>query len=246
MGFLGTLLLTAWSVVSWLLVFTLSVSVVLLSVPFALVVPFERWQGTWPTWIIGRLPHLTLSRMSVTRDPAYDPKRTCVYVQNHVSSMDGYVSIHALPHPFCGLLNASFLTIPGYGWIMRMGNAIGVPKSRSGRLEAITAAARDRAERNISILVFPEGHRTRDGKMRSFRTGTFFMARDAGLPIVPVAVSGLYDILPRKRWVARPGHIRIHVCAPIETAGLTDEQVDELAKETQAVIQERLDQSKLA
>lgn len=229
--------LAIWAVMAWTLVLTVSILVVLLSIPVSLFIPFARFQGGIPAWVVGRLPHLTLSSIRITCDPGYDPKRVSMYVQNHVSSMDGYVSIRALPHPFCGLLNESHLRIPGYGWIMRLGNAIGVPKDRSGRTAALTRAAMERATRGISLLVFPEAHRTRDGAMRPFRKGVFFMARDAGLPVVPVAVRGLWEILPRGQWIPRPGRIEIHIGAAIETDGLSDDEVGELAVRTQDTIQ---------
>ena len=232
-------LLILWSIFAWSIVISVSLSIVLVCTILSPIWPFERIQGSWPGWIIGKLPYLTLSRISVTWDPAVDPDQTVVFVMNHVSSMDAYVAVHGLPHPFCGLLNASHLKIPGYGGIMRLANAIGVPKGK-GRFEAVATAALERKARKISILTFPEAHRTRDGELRDFRTGAFFMARDAGMPIVPVSVSGLWHVLKRGEWIINPGHIQLHAGAPIPTDGLTDDEVRELAASTHAQIKSRL------
>ncbi len=234
-------LLAIWAPIAWLIVLVVTVLVVLVSLPISLLIPFERFQGGIPAWLIGRLPYLTLSPIRITRAEGFDPTRASMYVMNHVSSMDGYVAVRTLPHPFCGLLNESHLKIPGYGWIMRLGNAIGVPADRSGRTAALTRAATDRKSRGISVLVFPEAHRTRDGQMRPFRRGVFFMARDAALPVVPVAVRGLHEILPRGHWVPQPGCIEVHLFEALETAGLSDDEIGQLAERTQQQIQSWLD-----
>lgn len=224
-----------WSVVAWSLATVIQVVFALFMLPQLLFRRFERLQGGWPSTLIGALPLLTLSRRSVVWDRRFQPRRVSVFVANHTSMLDGHVMVHALPHPFCGVENAAHLAVPGYGWIMRMANAIAVPRG-AGRIDALVSAARDRAARNISILAFPEAHRTLDGRVRPFRTGVFVAAREAGLPVVPVAVRGMYKVLPKGTWVVTPGDLEVYIGPTLETHGLSDAELEALAETCRATI----------
>ena len=224
-----------WSLVAWLTAFVGFVVVVVIAVPCSWFRRFETFQGGWPSSIIGRTPFLTLSSFHIREDPRHDPSRVCLYVMNHTSALDGPVAVGALPHPFCGIENAGHLLLPGYGWLMRLANAIPVHKG-IGRTAKLINAAKDRVTRGISILAFPEGHRTVDGKVRPFRKGVFFMARAVGIPIVPVAVRGLRRVLPKGTLLLTPGKVEVYIGPPIETEGLTDAQVVELVEQSRSII----------
>lgn len=182
-------------------------------------------------------PRLTLSKFTVIKHPEFDPERRAVYAQNHVSMLDGHLACMVVPHAFCGLQLAWHFKIPAYGWIMKLTNGIPVYPHKDGRTAEITEAARDRIyNRKISILAFPEGHRTRDGKVGEFKRGVFFMARDAGAPIIPLAVRGIYDVNKRKSLLFRPGHVQIYLGKPMETEGLSDDEARQMAVDTQKII----------
>ena len=229
------LLFAIWSVVAWSVGLAIQILVALICAPLLLLKPFERFQGGWPATVIGWIPRLTLSRRTVVWDRRYDPRRVSVYCSNHTSMLDGHVAVHALPHPFCGVENAAHLDVPGYGWLMRLANAIPIPRGGK-RTEAVVAAAKERAGRGISILAFPEAHRTLDGHVRPFRKGVFLMAREAGLPVVPTAVRGMYHVLPKGTWIVSPGHLEVYLGPTLETAGLSDAELDVLAERTRAII----------
>ena len=232
---------SVWSIVAWSVAFTLMIALVVVCLPVSLFIPFEKWQGTLPARVMGFIPRLTLSRMSATHDPGFDRSRTSVYVCNHTSMLDGHVAIYALPQPFCGIENAEHLLVPGYGWLMKMANAIPVYKSAQNRTQLLVDAAKERASRGISILAFPEAHRTQDGAVQPFRTGAFFMAREAGLPIVPVAVRGMYKVLPKGNLRVTPGNLEIYVGPQLETAGLSDDEIRKMAEETRQLIVDWID-----
>ncbi len=224
-----------WSAIAWTTAFLGFVSVVILALPMSLFRRFETFQGGWPSSVIGRTPLLTLSPFQIREDPRHDASRVCLYVMNHTSVLDGPVAVGALPHPFCGIENAGHLLLPGYGWLMRMANAIPVHRGK-GRTAKLIAAAKNRVARGISILAFPEAHRTVDGKLLPFRKGVFFMARAAGIPIVPVAVRGLHSILPKGTLVVTPGALDVYIGPPFETRGLSDDQVISLAAQARQII----------
>ncbi len=138
--------------------------------------------------------------------------------------LDGCIGLSAIKVPMCGLENAAHLSLPGYGWLLRAANAIPVRKG-PGKFAAIREAIRDRVARGISILTFPEAHRTETGKVRPFKRGVFRIARDAGLPIVPVAVRGAWRMLPKGAMTLRPALLDIYIGPPLATEGLSDKQL---------------------
>ncbi|RMG99535.1 MAG: 1-acyl-sn-glycerol-3-phosphate acyltransferase [Deltaproteobacteria bacterium] len=224
------------SIAAWTGSFALMLGAVALSAPVSLFVPFERFQTSFPKKMLASCLRLTGSRIVVDIDPAFDERRPCVYAHNHTSVLDAHIAVWAIPGVFCGLENEAHLHVPGYGWLLRMANAIPVPRAREGRYQRIAEAFKERASRGISILTFPEAHRTLDGKVRPFRRGVFFAARDAGLPVVPVAARGMYDLLPKGTWIVRPARIHTRIGPPIETRGLTDAQVEDLARTVQRIV----------
>lgn len=228
-------LYAVWSICAWSIAFVVQMLVAIVCFPLLALRPFERFQGGWPADIMGAIPRLTFSRLTVVWDRQYDPRRVSVYTANHTSMLDGHVAIYALPHPFCGVENAAHLAVPGYGWVMRLANAIPIPRGEQ-RTEAVVAAARERASRGISILAFPEAHRTMTGHVRPFKRGVFVMARAAGLPIVPVGIRGMYHVFPKGTWIVRPGHLEVYLGPTIETAGLSDDQLDAVVTRVQDII----------
>mgnify|MGYP000981092817 CR=1 FL=1 len=177
---------------------------------------------------------LTGSSLRITYDPGFDREQRSVFCQNHVSMLDGHVACAVVPHAFCGLMNHWHFHVPGYGWIMRMANGIQVFPKDAGRTQEITDAAKARVAEGISILAFPEAHRTRDGHVQAYRRGVFFMARDAGIPVVPVAVRGLYHVNHKGEWRFRPGVIDVYVGPQQPVLGLEDDGVSALAARMQA------------
>src|SRR5690606_21725555 len=99
--------------------------------------------------------------------------------------------------------HAHHFKVPVYGWLMRKGNGIAVEKGERGQAEQVADQIRDRVRRGISILGFPEGRRTQNGRILPFRRGLLMMARDSGIPVVNVSVRGLWQLLRRGEWVVR-------------------------------------------
>lgn len=186
-------------------------------------------QSLWSAKAFAQVLKLTGSKVEVSYDPSFDRERPSVFCQNHVNLMDAHMACRAIPQPFVGLMLAWHFKIPGYGWMMRTTNGIPVHPASAGRTRELTRAAKDRAENGLSILTFPEGHRTLDGKMRRLKRGIFFMARDAGMPIVPLAVRGMYELMHKGSMLVSPAEIQVYVGPQVETAGLGDAGIRELA-----------------
>lgn len=165
-----------------------------------------------------------------------------IFIQNHTSHLDHVALYTATPHFKQGIELESHFDYPFYGWFMKARGTIPVPKDRHGALDALRRAVREEVDKGHSILGFPEGHRTRTGRVGAFYDGIFRVAIELGVPIVPVAVTGLYDVLHKGSSVIRPGNvITVFVEAPIATDALTEENIGALRDQVRARIAARVD-----
>lgn len=174
-------------------------------------------------------------KLEVTFDPGFDASRPSVYCSNHTNLFDAHVACATIPHAFGGLMNEWQFKIPIYGWMMRMSQGIGVDRKKKPAeiLMHISREARDRAKRGISVLAFPEAHRTRDGRVQPFRQGVFRMARFAKMPLVPFAVRGMFAVNQRGSFIFNPGRVQVYVGPSIETAGLSEKQLQDVSNRMQ-------------
>ena len=185
----------------------------------------------------------TGARWRAVVHPEVDPTTPYMFAQNHVNLLDHVSMYPATPHFKQGMELEEHFKIPVYGWFMKARGTIGV---RRGRGEAERDFLREGMRRTVarghSILAFPEGTRTRDGRVGRFRKGLFYLARDLELPIVPTAVTGMYEILRKGSWVMRPGRqVTVYCEAPIPTKGLADADIEALAVRVRSVVAARVD-----
>ncbi|MBX7081130.1 MAG: 1-acyl-sn-glycerol-3-phosphate acyltransferase [Nannocystaceae bacterium] len=201
--------------------------------------PYQRVHG-WFTapMFVHVVRYFAAARVRVHYHPQFDPECRSVFLQNHVNLLDGHLASAAIPHAFSGLMNAWQFHIPIYGWLMRLSKGIGVRKTGRERIIAeLSAAARERKRIGMSVLTFPEGHRTLDGKVHAFRRGVFLMARNAEMPVVPIAAHGFYDVNHKGTLLMRPlRRVEVLVGPQFPTAGLSDAEVGELATRMQEMV----------
>ncbi len=177
----------------------------------------------------------------VVYSPDFDPEQPSVFCQNHVNFMDAHTACRVIPGPFCGMMLAWHFHVPAYGWVMSRTNCIAVPKERGGRTQVLAAAVRERIDQGISVLVYPEAHRTRTGHVQDFKRGVFYMARDAGAPVVPLAVHGAHAVNRKGTWLFNPGPVRVWVGPQHPTQGLDDAALEELVGTLQGKISSFVD-----
>jgi 1-acyl-sn-glycerol-3-phosphate acyltransferase len=144
-----------------------------------------------------------------------------VFAVNHRSFMDIPVVLASIPAEFRFLANDYLFNVPFIGYHLRRAGHLPVTQSNPREsLRTMTGAARVVERRGISVLLFPEGART-TGEMRPFRDGAAYIAIKAGVPLVPVSLSGMTQILPVGSVIVRGGRVRMRVGDPIPAADLT-------------------------
>ena len=197
--------------------------------------PFQRFFSKWQIFLTG-------SRWVANVHPKVDPKRAYMFAQNHTNNFDFVLMNNATPHYKQGVELESHFKIPVYGWFMKARGGIPVRAGVKGQSPEVMAHMRREVDAGHCILVFPEGTRTVDGRVGRFRTGSFFIARDLGLPVCPVAVTGAFDMMRKGSALLRPGHtLTVWVDEPVETAGLPDSAIPELAEHVRSVVAGRID-----
>lgn len=174
--------------------------------------------------------------------PDVDPATPYMFVQNHTNHFDHVAMYNATPHFKQGIELKRHFDYPFYGWFMKARGTIGVERGRGGQAPEVMAQMRAEVARGHSILGFPEGTRTLNGRVGPFRKGLFYIARDLGVPVCPVAVTGMYEVMRKGSWLLRPARaITVHVGPPRASAGLDDAGVEALVDEVRGVIAGHVD-----
>ncbi|MGD8314357.1 MAG: lysophospholipid acyltransferase family protein [Syntrophobacterales bacterium] len=169
-----------------------------------------------------------------------DPTQAYVFAANHQSQFDIFVLLAHLPIQFRWLAKKELFRIPFLG--MGMKGAGYIPIDRSNRKEAFKSIdlAAARVREGTSVVIFPEGTRTVNGTLQSFKKGGFHLAIKSKRPIVPVSLSGTFAILPKKGFRIRPQPVLIHLGDPVPTQDVRVQDRDWLISEIRRRIQENL------
>ncbi len=170
-----------------------------------------------------------------------DPSRPAVYAVNHQSWFDIFAILAKLPVQFRWLAKEELFRIPLFGQAMRAAGYIPIDRrDRRKAFQSLDEASR-RVREGTSIVIFPEGTRSKDGVIQPFKKGGIILAINSNQPIVPVSLSGSYAILPKVgRWTIRPGRIRMTIGEPIETSEYTIEDRDEVIHRVREAIRKYL------
>jgi 1-acyl-sn-glycerol-3-phosphate acyltransferase len=145
--------------------------------------------------------------------------RSCIFMSNHVSNLDPPVLLPSLPGRSSVLLKKQLMSIPFLGTAMRLAKFVPVERAHSVETaKASIAAAADALRSGLHIVVFPEGTRSRDGRLSAFKKGPFFLAEETKAPIIPIAISGTQHMMSKGSFAVMPGVARIEFLRPIEPA----------------------------
>ncbi len=146
-----------------------------------------------------------------------DKETPYIYMSNHQGSYDIFALLSCLPVQFRWIAKKELFAIPILGWAMGAANYISIDRSgRRGALESIERAAR-KIKGGVSVVIFPEGTRSRDGSIQPFKRGGFTLALKSGVPIIPITINGSRDVMARDSMRVRPGEIRVSIDRAIQT-----------------------------
>lgn len=175
-----------------------------------------RWWGYYPEILWSRLfCWLAFVRVKVSGRENIDPSTSYVFVCNHQGAYDIFAIYGYLGHNFRWMMKASLRKIPFVGLACECSRQIYVDKSSPSALRRTMERAEKTLSGGMSLVVFPEGARTPDGRMHSFRRGAFLLANEFKLPVVPVTIDGSYSVMPRTARLPLPGTIRISIHKPV-------------------------------
>ncbi len=207
----------------------MTVIVVIIGTPivalvYAVTKPFDA--GRYAAGRAFRLVAVTTLKLNPfwrfgTRGPApQDPRRPYVVVANHESYADVFL-ISKFPWEMKWLSKDTMFKIPCMGWMMQMAGDIKLTRgSRDSAVQALVQC-RDRLEKKVSVMIFPEGTRSRDGAMLPFKDGAFRLAIKEGVPILPIAVAGTRHAMAKGTFQFRKARALAVVLDPVPTDGLS-------------------------
>jgi 1-acyl-sn-glycerol-3-phosphate acyltransferase len=167
--------------------------------------------------------------------------QTYVFMANHLSAVDIWALYVALPVRVRMIAKKQLAGIPLFGWAMAAGRFIFVDRGNAIAARRSIDEAGRRIRGGDSVLIFPEGTRSRDGRLGPFKKGGFHLAIDSGVPVVPVALHGTRAAMPRSSLLLRPGHVHVTFGEPVATSGLTDADRHGLLERVRGAIGKMLD-----
>lgn len=183
------------------------------------------------SWLILKTTGVTVRVTGLER---LDPARSYIFAANHQSIYDIPILFASLPFQLRILAKASLGRIPFMGWHLQRTGHVLVDRSKPGAgiMKKMARLVRQRH----SLIVFPEGTRSTDGAVARFKGGTFLIALEAGLPVVPISIQGSRHVMFRGRLMVCPGHVTVTVHEPIETSGVPRDAVREFSARVHDVV----------
>ena len=224
---------------------------VALTVPLALLTiamgPFDRHGkrvyriGKFWTWLIVRMAGIVLKVHGLEN---LSRARSYIFMANHQSNIDIPVLVQGLlDFQLRWIAKKELLNVPLFGWAMRAGKHVAVDRADSaGALQSLEEA-KALLSAGVSIVVFPEGTRSRDGRLLPFKKGGFLLAAQTGAEIVPITILGSGRVLPSGQWRVRRGSIQVFVDRPVAVDGYRPGKLKPLADQVRQQIAARLNET---
>jgi 1-acyl-sn-glycerol-3-phosphate acyltransferase len=190
----------------------------------------HRCARAWSRWILAT----TGVRVRVQGLERLDPSRSYVLASNHQSIYDIPILFASLPLQLRIVAKESLGRIPFLGWHLQRTGHLLVDRRNPG--SDIVAKMKRLVGEHHSLIVFPEGTRSVDGAVARFKKGSFLVAIDAGLPVVPVSLSGSRHVMRKGRLLVRPGDVHMTIHEPLATSGVRRDDVIAFAERVRAIV----------
>jgi 1-acyl-sn-glycerol-3-phosphate acyltransferase len=190
----------------------------LLGFPWTLItgdVSFLYRMGMWGAWTGTRVARIKVKTIGLDN---LDPKRTYIFMSNHVSNIDPPLLLPLIPRRTSVMAKKELFGYPLLGKMMRFGSLVPVDRgNRESGIAAVRAASQVIRE-GVNMTIFIEGKRSLDGGLLPFKKGPFYLAEECGVPVVPVTILGTHSIMPKRRFAIEPGTATVIFHDAIEPA----------------------------
>jgi 1-acyl-sn-glycerol-3-phosphate acyltransferase len=215
-------------------------------IPLAIIRLFDRDPVLYRTGLFFRKLGRAMTKansswkLRISGETVLDPRHPYVVVSNHQSMAD-IPLISNLPWEMKWMAKEELFKLPYIGWMLKLAGDICVDRkdARSG-VQALQKA-RSYLKEKCSVMIFPEGTRTLDGRVRQFTDGAFHLAVTSKVPILPIAIDGTFNCIPKNTWkFGKPSEILLKVLPPIDTATLTKQDIPALREKVRAAIIQQL------
>ena len=199
-----------WSINILIVVFAWLVAPVLALIMWNKNSAYQKWAKIWGKALLA----IAATQVRIEGLENIPKGIPIIYTPNHQSNLDWMILLAVLPLPFRFIIKKELFRIPLFGSIIRNAgyfslNREAKRKAYNTLIETIDVAKKD------SIVIFPEGTRTWDGNLGKFKRGSLLLAFKVGSPIIPVAISGSFEIMPRHTWVINPGIVKVKIGYPV-------------------------------
>lgn len=215
----------------------------LMTIVRVVTAPFDKGRY-WTGFLFRKLPvvHQTLNPLwsfRVSGAIPANPRRPYIVVANHESFVDILLISH-LPFEMKWLSKIEMFRIPVLGWLMRLADDVRLTRGEASSAADAMQQCADRLEKKVSVMIFPEGTRTRNGELGKFKNGAFRLAIDTGVDILPIAVSGCRTALRPNDWRLGVSTAEVRVLEPISVTGLTMDDLYDLRDQVRDRIEHEL------
>jgi 1-acyl-sn-glycerol-3-phosphate acyltransferase len=195
-------------------------------------------------WFFRNILRLAGVGFEVRYAAGFDRTRTSFFVSNHVNLFDAFVIYSAIPQFVRGLELESHFKIPAYGWMMkRFGNVPVADNPTPAQFKSMMKRTKAALDSGVSLIVFAEGTRTRDGRVGPFKEGVFRMAQQFGYPIVPMSIVGSYEFNRKGDWRLYPSKIVVYIHDTIEIAGIARAEIGVLRDRVHEIVSRPVDEA---
>ncbi len=206
---------------SFIKIFFLAIVTIIVATIVLLITPIN-YRGRISDYIVKRWARLLLaiSFIKIKRIGLENisMKQNYIYISNHSSMFDILIALAGIPSDLRFVSKKELFKIPVFGWAMKMAGYISIDRARSLKAMRSIDEAAEKIRNGISVILFAEGTRSRDGSIQPFKRGPFLLASKTKVPVIPVTINGAAKILPKKSLRLQGGTLEIIFGEPVPTA----------------------------
>lgn len=194
------------------------------------------WGYYPPKWWSRLTCWLALCRVKTRGHEHLDPNQSYIFVANHQSSFDIFLVYGFLNQNVKWMQKQSLRSIPLVGFASEKAGHVFVDYSTVKTKASSLERAKQQIVNGVSMVIFPEGARTRSGQMGQFKRGAYHVAHDLKLPIVPLTLNGPFDVMHRDSFRLNPGKMELVIHKPIPTQSLSEDEITKVIDESREII----------